>query len=81
MAAMTPFQIEPQFVARVWGFRDLRPWYDCAAVGEPIGEVWLTGDDCKVLTGPHAGKRLAALFAKEHEALLGAGAPWPTRLC
>ncbi len=75
MAAMTPFQIEPQFVARVWGFCDLRPWYDCAAVGDPIGEVWLTGDDCKVLTGPHAGKRLAALFAEEHEALLGAGAP------
>ena len=23
-----PFLLEPQFVGRVWGFRDLRPWYD-----------------------------------------------------
>jgi mannose-6-phosphate isomerase len=75
MAAMTPFQIEPQFIARVWGFGDLHPWYDRVAAGDPIGEVWLTGDDCRVATGPHAGKRLASLFEEEHEALLGAGAP------
>ncbi|MGD0739116.1 MAG: class I mannose-6-phosphate isomerase [Terracidiphilus sp.] len=75
MAELTPFRIEPSFIARVWGFRDLRPWYDCVAEGEPIGEVWLTGDDCLIATGPHAGKRLAALFAEEHAALLGAGAP------
>lgn len=75
MADLAPFRIEPQFTERVWGYRDLRPWYDRLAEGEPIGEVWLTGDDCRVATGPHAGKRLAALFAEEHEALLGAGAP------
>jgi mannose-6-phosphate isomerase len=75
VAELTPFRIEPSFIARVWGFRDLRPWYDCVAEGEPIGEVWLTGDDCLIATGPHAGKRLAALFAEEHAALLGAGAP------
>jgi mannose-6-phosphate isomerase len=57
------------------GFRDLRPWYDRVAEGEPIGEVWLTGDDCLIVTGPHAGKRLAALFAQAHDALLGRGAP------
>ncbi len=75
MAELAPFGIEPQFTARVWGFRDLRPWYDRVAEDEPIGEVWLTGDDCRVATGPHAGKRLAALFAEAHEALLGPGAP------
>ncbi len=74
---MTPFRIEPNFTARVWGFRDLRPWYDRVAEGDPIGEVWLTGDDCLVATGPHAGKRLGALFSEEHEALLGADAPAP----
>ncbi len=57
------------------GFRDLRPWYDRVTEGEPIGEVWLTGDDCLIATGPHAGKRLAALFAEEHTALLGDSAP------
>jgi mannose-6-phosphate isomerase len=72
---MAPFCIEPKFTARVWGFRDLRPWYDRVAEGEPIGEVWLTGDDCLVATGPHAGKRLGALFSEEHNALLGPYAP------
>jgi mannose-6-phosphate isomerase len=75
VAELTPFRIEPRFTARVWGFRDLRPWYDRVTEGEPIGEVWLTGDDCLIATEPHAGKRLAALFAEEHTALLGDSAP------
>ncbi len=75
LAEMPPFRIEPRFTARVWGSRDLRPWYDRVAEGEPIGEVWLTGDDCLVATGKHAGKRLAELFSEEHLALLGADAP------
>jgi mannose-6-phosphate isomerase len=64
----------PRYDARVWGFRDLRPWYDHVAQGEPIGEVWLTGDDSLVATGPHAGKKLSALFGEAHELLLGPGA-------
>jgi mannose-6-phosphate isomerase len=72
---LAPFRVEPRFTVRVWGFCDLRPWYDRVAEGEPIGEVWLTGDDCLIANGSHAGKRLAALFAEEHEALLGTGAP------
>jgi mannose-6-phosphate isomerase len=74
---IAPFRIEPVFTARVWGFRDLRPWYDRVAEGDPIGEVWLTGDDCRVATGPHAGKRLGALFSEERAALLGPNAPSP----
>jgi mannose-6-phosphate isomerase len=74
---LAPFRIDPWFRELVWGFRDLRPWYDRVAEGEPIGEVWLTGDDCLVATGPHVGKRLAALFSEEHEALLGADVPSP----
>ncbi len=75
MAELAPFRIEPRFTARVWGFRDLRPWYDRVAEGDPIGEVWLTGDDCLIATGAHAGKRLAAFFQEEHAALLGEDAP------
>jgi mannose-6-phosphate isomerase len=77
MTELAPFRIEPRFVERVWGFRDLRPWYDRMAQSDPIGEVWLTGDDCLVATGPYAGKRLAALFAENRQALLGAGALSP----
>jgi mannose-6-phosphate isomerase len=75
VAELAPFRIEPRFTGRVWGFCDLRPWYDRVAEGEPIGEVWLTGDDCLVATGAHAGTRLAALFTEEGETLLGRGAP------
>ena len=70
-----PFLIEPRFVARVWGFRDLRPWYDRVAEGGPIGEVWLTGNDCTVATGPHTGRRLGTLFGEAPASMLGAGAP------
>src|SRR5215467_4022621 len=31
---------------------------------EPIGEVWLTGVDCKVATGPFAGKTLGEAWRK-----------------
>jgi mannose-6-phosphate isomerase len=73
---MAPFRIDPKFDTRVWGSRDLRPWFDrVAESGDPIGEVWLTGDMCLVATGPHVGKRLDALFAEASQALLGAGAP------
>jgi mannose-6-phosphate isomerase len=72
MAGFAPFRIEPQFVERIWGYRDLRPWFDRVAEKDPIGEVWLTGDACVVASGPHAGQKLAALFAQESRALLGA---------
>lgn len=74
---LAPFRMDPRYDVRVWGFRDLRPWYDHVAEGDPIGEVWLTGDDSLVATGPHAGKKLAALFTEFHEPLLGPGAPSP----
>ncbi len=76
-AELTPFRIEPRYDFRVWGYRDLRPWYDHVAEGDPIGEVWLTGDDCLVATGAHAGKTLGQLFHEEHEALLGKEVPSP----
>ncbi len=80
---LAPFLIEPRFVGRVWGFNDLRPWYDRVAESsgtgregsEPIGEVWLTGDECTVATGLHAGKTLAQLFIDVPQAMLGSVAP------
>jgi mannose-6-phosphate isomerase len=72
---MTPFRVEPLFVGRVWGWKDLRPWYDQVAKEEPIGEVWLTGDDCKVATGQHSGKTLSEIFGELPQAMLGEDAP------
>jgi mannose-6-phosphate isomerase len=54
-----PFRIEPKFVPRIWGARSLAPLYaEISNLPEPIGEVWLTGVDCKVASGPFAGKTL-----------------------
>jgi mannose-6-phosphate isomerase len=60
----------------VWGCRDLRPWYDSVVAegAEPIGEAWLTGDQCIVSSGDHNGRMLGALFAENPEALLGPAA-------
>src|SRR5215831_6399292 len=68
---LAPFRIQPQFVGRDWGWDDLHPWYDKVASKEPIGEVWLTGDDCEIATGPHAKKTLAAIFEELPRAILG----------
>jgi mannose-6-phosphate isomerase len=70
---LAPFRIDPKFDVRVWGYKDLRPWFDAHAEDGPLGEAWLTGDMCLVATGPHKGKRLDALFAEAHEPLLGPG--------
>ena len=75
---IAPFRIAPHFDPRVWGFKDLRPWFDRVAdEGTPLGEVWLTGDMCLVASGPHTGTPLAALFAQHHLSLLGPLAPSP----
>jgi mannose-6-phosphate isomerase len=69
-----PFRIAPWFSERVWGYHDLHPWYDRVADGAPIGEAWLTGDQCIAASGAHAGQTLGALFAESSDALLGQAA-------
>ncbi len=55
--APEPFRIEPTFVPRIWGSRSLAPLYpEKSNLPEPIGEAWLTGVDCKIATGPFAGR-------------------------
>jgi mannose-6-phosphate isomerase len=76
-SAWAPFRIAPWFAERVWGSRDLHPWYD-RVTGEgddPTGEAWLTGDQCVVASGAHAGQTLGALFAEAPEELLGQAPP------
>lgn len=74
-ASLAPFRLEPQFVERIWGTPDLRPWYDHVSAPtpgqNPVGEVWLTGDDCQVTTGDLAGKKLSEVFAGHAVAMLG----------
>jgi mannose-6-phosphate isomerase len=74
-AEWAPFPIEPEFVGRVWGYRDLRPWFDRVEEHDPIGEVWLTGDACVVAAGAHRGQTLGALFRSNPAEMLGEEAP------
>jgi mannose-6-phosphate isomerase len=54
-----PTRIDPIFSPRIWGSRSLAPIYpDKTNLAEPLGEAWLTGVDCKIASGPFAGKSL-----------------------
>jgi mannose-6-phosphate isomerase len=68
---LAPFLIEPAFVKRIWGTTDLRPWYDFVASDGPVGEVWLTGDDCKIASGELAGKTLGDVFSTDLGPMIG----------
>lgn len=74
MSSLTPFRLAPYFRTRPWGFNDLRPWFDYQTNGEPIGEVWLTGEMCIAETGPYAGHTLKAITAEHTRELLGEAA-------
>ncbi|MDI3254636.1 MAG: class I mannose-6-phosphate isomerase [Bacillota bacterium] len=73
MQALHPFRLAPYFRTRIWGFHDLSPWFDYKTEGEPIGEVWLTGEMCTADTGPFKGQPLKEITAANGEALLGEG--------
>jgi len=60
----------PIFDERPWGVRDLRPIYT-RAVGEPIGESWLTWEDNRVANGPLSGRSLADLSKEFRREMVG----------
>jgi mannose-6-phosphate isomerase len=59
--SVAPFRLKPWFSERVWGKKDLRPWYADTGTTEPVGEAWLTGPQCVVETGLFTGRTLAAI--------------------
>lgn len=60
-----PTRIEPIFSPRLWGALSLAPLYpEKSNLAEPIGEAWLTGVDCKIASGPFAGKTLGAAWSE-----------------
>uniref|UniRef100_E6PXF2 Mannose-6-phosphate isomerase n=1 Tax=mine drainage metagenome TaxID=410659 RepID=E6PXF2_9ZZZZ len=71
---LQPFRLTPEFVHRVWGFHDLRPWYDHSDANDPIGpigEAWLTGDNCTAACGALQGHTLAEICAMHPSIILG----------
>jgi mannose-6-phosphate isomerase len=77
MAALYPFLLKPEFHTRPWGARDLAPIYDRhVEPGEqPIGEAWLTGDECMVANGELAGRKLGDLCREFGRQLVGTLTP------
>jgi mannose-6-phosphate isomerase len=72
-----PMLMVPEFYSRPWGARDLAPIYDRHVhPGEqPIGEAWLTGDNCLVANGPLTGKTLGEATQLYGRSLSGSAAP------
>jgi mannose-6-phosphate isomerase len=61
----TPTRIEPIFSPRIWGARSLAPLFpEKSDLQEPLGEAWLTGVDCRLASGPFAGKTLGVAWAE-----------------
>jgi mannose-6-phosphate isomerase len=61
--ALTPARLDPVFVPRIWGARDLSPLFP-QRTGElqPIGEAWLTGNACRFANGEFAGRALGEVW-------------------
>ena len=79
MGNLYPLLMQPGFDPRPWGTQDLSPIYPNHKFGEKIGEAWLTGDECKVANGHHAGKTLAQLSEQYKRELVGEAARDPKR--
>jgi mannose-6-phosphate isomerase len=71
MPELYPLLLQPQFHERIWGARDLAPFYTHQMNGNPVGEAWLTGDQCAVANGPFAGRTIAELSREFGTQLLG----------
>ena len=59
-----PVRLAPKFVERIWGTRDLSPLFSrkIPEKDQPIGEVWLTGEECGFATGEFAGRTLGSVW-------------------
>lgn len=79
MGNLQPLLMLPGFDPRPWGTQDLSPIYPNHKFDEKIGEAWLSGDDCKVASGPLTGKTLAHLSEQYQRELVGDAARDPKR--
>lgn len=64
-----PFELFPSFRERVWGRKDLSPFFPGQTAREPIGEVWFTAGENVTSTG----ETLHSMLAK-HLEILGTAA-------
>jgi mannose-6-phosphate isomerase len=69
-----PARLAPIFVPRIWGARDLSPLFpERSHEPEPVGEVWLTGEECAFASGEFAGRKLGEVWPSLPEEWTGTG--------
>lgn len=79
MLDLYPLLLRPQFHERIWGARSLAPIYPDLATSSPIGEAWLTGEECRVANGPLSGRTLGELSRELGQRLTGEAAALASR--
>jgi mannose-6-phosphate isomerase len=58
-----PARLAPLFMHRIWGARDLSPLFpQLSQEAAPIGEAWMTGEECAFATGEFAGRTLGDVW-------------------
>ncbi|HWI66401.1 MAG TPA: type I phosphomannose isomerase catalytic subunit [Symbiobacteriaceae bacterium] len=75
MVQLYPLFLKPIFKERIWGGRQLEPFYGAELAPGAVGEAWVLGDHDQgvsvVTNGPLAGATLADLRVQYGAALLG----------
>ena len=62
-APLCPARLEPVFSPRPWGARNLAPLFpEKSNLAEPLGEAWLTGNECRFASGPFIGEKLGEVW-------------------
>jgi len=62
-APLCPARLEPVFSPRPWGARSLAAFFpEKSNLAEPLGEAWLTGNECRFASGPFLGKKLGEIW-------------------
>ncbi len=74
MSPLYPLRLPPSFREKIWGKRDLSPWFPSDGPRPaPIGEVWYSFEENRVANGPLAGETLGSLIERYGERLMGQG--------
>ncbi len=68
VAIPEPVVLVPILVERIWGAASLDPWHPGSKNDLPVGEIWLTAENCVAESGAAEGKTLADLTAATPEA-------------
>jgi mannose-6-phosphate isomerase len=69
---LRPTRLKPIFSPRPWGVLSLAPFFpEKDKLAEPIGEAWMTGNECVFADGPFAGQKLGEVWPKMDAAWRG----------